>query len=141
MIIKQLSVFLENESGRLSEVLDLLAKNKINISAIALADTEEYGLLRMIVSDYNKAVSLLKEQHFTVNLTDVISFFMPNNPGSLAKALDYLSVQGVGIEYIYAFNMGEKAMAVLRTDDSEKAIEILKAHKLELIRANELYNF
>lgn len=140
MVIKQLSVFLENKAGRVSELLSMLEKEEVNISAISMADTTEYGLLRMVVSDYQKAIRVLKENEFTVNLNDVISFYMPNKPGGLARAVKYLADQKIGIEYIYAFSTGEKAMAVLRTDSPVRTIEVLQANKLELIRADDLYN-
>lgn len=141
MIIKQLSVFLENKPGRLSEVLDIIENADINISAISMADTSDFGILRMICSDYQKATEELNKNNLRVSISEVISFFMPNTPGGLNKAINYLSDEDVSIEYIYAFAKGEKAMVVLRTDNPHRAIEILKKHEMELIRANELYNF
>jgi hypothetical protein len=140
MLIKQLSVFLENRAGRVADLLSILENEQVNISAISMADTSEFGILRMVVSNYERAIKVLKENDFTVNLNDVISFYMPNKPGALVRAVKYLAEEDIGIEYIYAFSTGEKAMAVLRTDSPVRAIEVLQKHKMELIKADELYN-
>ena len=140
MIIQQLTVFLENESGRLAEVTGILAENNINISAFSIAETADYGILRMIVSNPDIAVQKLKDRHFSVNLTEVICMMVPHEPGGLSKALGILSGGGLGIEYMYAFAVSEsKATVVLRTDDPKKAIKVLQDHKLELIKASDIY--
>lgn len=140
MIIKQLSVFLENKSGRLTEVTQLLASAGINMSAFSVADTSEFGILRMIVSDPEKALSLLKRANFSVRLTDVVCLNSPNNPGSLARALTILSGENVFIEYLYAYSMGNKsANIVLKPDNIQKCIEVLQAHKMELVKASDMY--
>jgi len=140
MIIKQLSIFLENKSGRLTEVLEILGKEQINITALTIADTSEYGILRLIVSDPEKAQKLLKQQDFSVNLTDVLSIATPNEAGSFAKALKILSEDGISIEYMYAFSVGEKAILVIRTNNQERSVKVLQEHKMELLRASDLYN-
>jgi hypothetical protein len=139
MIIKQLSVFLENKSGRLTEVTEILGQAGINISALSIADTSEYGILRMVVSNPDEALVKLKENKFSVSLTDVACLSTPNEPGSLAKALKILSQEKISIEYMYAFSMGEKAFVVIRTENIQKCIDTLQAHKMELIKASELY--
>ncbi|MFW6226683.1 MAG: ACT domain-containing protein [Bacteroidota bacterium] len=140
MIIHQLTVFLENESGRLTEVTRILAENNINISAFSIAETADYGILRMIVSNPEIAVEKLKERQFSVNLTEVICMIVPHEPGGLSKALSILSGAGLSIEYMYAFAVSEnKATVVLRTDDPKKAIKVLQEHKLELIKASDIY--
>jgi len=140
MIIQQLTVFLENESGRLAEVTGILAENNINVSAFSIAETADYGILRMIVSNPDIAVQKLKDRHFSVNLTEVICMMVPHEPGGLSKALGILSDGGLGIEYMYAFAVSEsKATVVLRTDDPKKAIKVLQDHKLELIKASDIY--
>jgi hypothetical protein len=97
MIINQLSVFLENRSGRLHEVFDILGEAKISVLACSLADTSEFGILRMIVSDPLKALEILKTKLFSVNVSEVISFATPNTPGALSKALKILSDANIGI--------------------------------------------
>ena len=140
MIIKQLTVFLENKTGRLNEVTQLLGNSGINISALSLADTSEFGILRMIVSEPDKALSILKEAEFSARLTDVICLSSPNEPGALARALNILSGKSVLIEYLYAYSMDNKsANIVLKPDNIKKCIEVLQAHKLELVKASEMY--
>ena len=140
MIIKQLTVFLENKTGRLNEVSQLLGNSGINMSAMTLADTTEFGILRMIVSDPEKALSILKNAEFSVRLTDVICLSSPNEPGALARALDILSGESVFIEYLYAYSMDNKsANIVLKPDNIQKCIEVLQKHKLELVSASEMY--
>lgn len=140
MIIKQLSVFLENKSGRLTELTEILGKAGINMSALSIADTTEFGIIRMVVSEAEKALKILKDNNFSVSLTDVICLTVPNQAGSLAKALKVLSKAEISIEYMYAFSLGEKAFVVIRTEDINKSIKTLKDHKLELIEASELNN-
>jgi hypothetical protein len=140
MIIKQLTVFLENKTGRLNEVSQLLGSSNINISAMTLADTTEFGILRMIVSEPEKALSILKSAEFSVRLTDVICLNSPNEPGALARALDILSGESVFIEYLYAYSMDNKsANIVLKPDNIQKCIEVLQKHKMELVSASEMY--
>jgi len=141
MIIKQLSIFLENKSGRLTEVTEILGKENINISALSIADTAEYGILRLILNNPDKAVKALRDNGFSVNLTDVIALIIPDEPGSLAKALKILSKEGISIEYMYAYSFGEKASVVLRTEDIQKTIKTLQDHKMELLKASEVYEF
>ncbi len=140
MIIKQLTVFLENKTGRLNEVTQLLGNAGMNMSALSLADTSEFGILRMIVSEPERAVKILKEAEFSAKLTDVICLNSPNNPGALARALNILSGENVFIEYLYAYSMDNKsANIVLKPDNIQKCIEVLQAHKLELVKASDMY--
>jgi len=139
MIVHQLSVFLENKSGRLTEVLETLGKENIRITALSVADTSEFGILRLIVSDLDKAKQLLKDQMFTVNLTEVISVMAPNEARHYAKILRILSDQEISVEYTYAFSTGEKSVIVLRCSNTEDAINALKDHEMELMRASDLY--
>lgn len=141
MIIKQLSVFLENKSGRLHEVFEVLGQENINVSACSVADTSEFGILRMIVSDPEKAREVLKSKLFSVNVSEVISFATPNTPGALSKTLRILSEAGISIEYLYGFSVGEKSFIALRSDDVAKAIMELQRHEMELISASDLYKF
>jgi len=139
MTIKQLSVFLENKSGRLTEVLEALGKEKISIKALTIADTSEYGILRIIVSDPDKAYQLLKSREFSVNLTEVLSIATPIEAGSYAKALKIFSDENISIEYMYAFSIGKKSMIVMRPENTERALKAIRKHKLELIKGSELY--
>ncbi len=139
MLIKQLSIFLENKSGRLSEVTKLLGDNGINMSAFSVADTSEFGILRLIVSDPELACKVLRENLFSVNLTDVVCLNCPNEPGSLSKALQILSENNVAIEYLYAYSMGDSANVVLKPDQLDVCIKVLQEHKMELVTASELY--
>ena len=140
MIIKQLTVFLENKTGRLNEVAQLLGNSGINMSAMTLADTTEFGILRMIVSEPEKALSILKDAEFSARLTDVICLSSPNEPGALARALDILSGESVFIEYLYAYSTDNKsANIVLKPDNAQKCIEVLQKHKMELVSASQMY--
>jgi hypothetical protein len=140
MIVKQLSVFLENKTGRLNEVTTLLGEAQVNISAFNIADTSEFGILRMIVSEPEKALSVLKAASFSVSLTDVICLSTPNQPGALAKALNILVDEGVFIEYLYAYsNEGKSANIMLKPTNTQKCIKVLNDHHMELVKASDLY--
>ncbi len=139
MLIKQLSVFLENKSGRLNEVSTILGQAGINMSAFSVADTSEFGILRLIVSDHEKAFRVLRENSFSVSLTDVVCLNCPNQPGALARALQILSDNEVSIEYLYAFSVGEAANVVIKPDLIDKCIAVLTEHQMELVRASDLY--
>ena len=137
---RQLSVFLENKSGRLQEMLEVLGSEKINITALTIADTTEYGIVRLIVSDPDSGCKLLKMSGFSVNLTDVLSLSVSHEPGSLAQMLKKFSEEKLSIEYMYAFSLGEKAIIVLRTDNHPKAFEIIERNNFTLIGENEIKN-
>jgi hypothetical protein len=126
MIIKQVSVFLENKAGRINNVTKVLAENDINMHAFSMAETTEFGILRLIVSDVEKAVEALRGANFAVMLTDVICISCPDVAGSLANILDQLAEQKIFIEYMYAYAQGENANVVIRPNDivkCEKALE------------------
>lgn len=139
MIIKQLSVFLENKAGRLTEVATLLGNANINMSAFSIADTSDFGILRMIVSNPDEAKKILRDNNFTVTLTDVVCLICPNEAGALAKALNILSSENIQIEYMYAFSIGSTANVVIKSTNVQKCIETLLAHKLELLSSSSLY--
>ncbi len=139
MIIKQLSVFLENKSGRLSEVTEVIANAKINMSAFSVADTADYGILRVIVNKPEDAEKILKEKGFSVHITNVIGLVVPNEPGGLHRALKILSSEGIDVEYMYAFALSNKATVIIRADATEKAISVLENHKMELVKASDIY--
>ena len=134
MKAKQLSIFLENKSGRLTEVTDVLGEAGVNLSAMSIAD-----ILRCIVSDPEKAYQVLKEAHLAVKITDVIGFVCPNTSGSLAVVLRYLSQKGIFIEYMYSFANGDVAHVVIRPTDLDACERVLEEKKVELMAANDLY--
>ena len=137
--VQQLSVFLENREGRLDEVLAALAKGGVNIVALSLADTSEYGMLRMIVSDPHKGRVVLKEEGITAMLTDVVALRVPHATGSLSKAMHQLVEGEVNIEYMYAFVNGSDAAAVLKSDEPGRVIDILKGSGFDVYTADEAY--
>jgi hypothetical protein len=140
MIVKQVSVFLENKIGRLNDVTQILGKNGINISAFSIADSSEFGVLRMIVPDPEKAISVLKENNFSAKTTNVVLLNAPNKPGALAKTLQILNSEEVFIEYIYAFSMNEQtAVVVIKPSDLKICIEKLNKHKDELVSEGDHY--
>ena len=137
--VQQLSVFLENREGRLDEVLDTLAKGGVNIVALSLADTSEYGMLRMIVSEPHKGRAVLKEAGISAMLTDVVALRVPHATGSLSRAMHQLVDGEVNIEYMYAFANGSDAAAVLKSDDPGRVIDILKGSGFDVYTADEAY--
>ena len=139
MVAKQLSIFLENKSGRLTEVTEVLAKENINLSALCIAENADFGILRGIVSDPDRAYKALKDNHFAVNVTDVVGISCPNVPGALANVLGYLSAEGVFIEYMYSFANNNIANVVIRPSNLDKCIEVLKEKKVDLLAASDLY--
>lgn len=127
MITKQVSVFLENKSGRLSEVINILGKAEINISAFTIADTSDFGILRLIVSDPEKTLVILKQNQFSAQATDVVLVKTANKPGALVNLLGLLNSEGIFIEYMYAFSMNEnEAVTVIRPVDVQKCMDILE---------------
>ncbi len=142
MIIKQISVFVENKPGRLAEITKFLGDNKIDIRALSIADTTDFGILRLIVSDPEKTVSLLKSEKYTVSITHVISVAINDTPGSLADVIGVLYKDGISVEYAYAFitRTRDKAYVILRVEDNDKAIKILQDNNIELAKSEDIYN-
>lgn len=139
MQLKQISVFLENKSGRLSRVTQILKEADIDILALCVADSNEYGILRMIVDKPTKAMEELEKAKFTVSLTQVIGVAIPDSTGGLATVIDLLAKQDISMEYIYAFTsrkIGE-AIIILRVEDTQSAIDILTSHDLKLVTHKE----
>ena len=130
MIIKQISIFMENSTGRLAGATDLLAEAKINLRAISIADTTEFGILRLIADQPEKAVKLLKEAGFAARETDVIAVEIADEPGSLARIMALFRDEGVGIEYLYASleHRAGKAVIVMKVDNSVAALALLEKH-------------
>ena len=136
MVIKQLSIFLENKTGRLNDVSKLLGDSGINMTAYSLADNSDFGILRVIVSDPAKAEKILKENRFAVSLTDVICVRIDNLPGAISKVLAILAKADIYIEYMYAFSEGEGANVVIRPDKMQEAVKELNDHKVNLLDAS-----
>ncbi|MCL1937946.1 MAG: amino acid-binding protein [Candidatus Azobacteroides sp.] len=128
MLIKQLSIFLENKRGRFSEIAKILGNAGINMTAFTVAENSDFGILRLIVSEPERAKTILKEYRYAVNVTDVVCLECPNEPGALAKAMDAITQAGVFIEYMYAFSFGSGATVVIRPDNLEKCVEALKSN-------------
>ncbi len=142
MKVEQLSIFLENKSGRLSKALDAITSVNVNIRALSLADTSEFGILRLIVDDLDKAKNAIESAGFTVKKTDVIAIQVPDKPGGLANILNVLSAQSINIEYMYAFveKASQDAVVIFRIEKINDAIEALKSNNIKVLTAQELYS-
>lgn len=140
MTIKQLSVFLENRPGHLSRVCETLAKAGINIVTMTLADTSEYGILRMIVRDWQRAGEVLDAAGFTVNRTDVLAIKVADEPGGLEKVLKVIEADGLSIEYMYAFacSEGDHALIVMRCAELDRAITALDRAGIGMLGPDQL---
>ena len=126
MIIRQLSIFLENRTGRINEVARILADNGINMQAFSMAETADFGLLRLIVPDVERAVEVLRAENIAVMVTDVLCVNCPNVPGSLSAVLEKLASNNVFIEYMYAFSDGDSANVIIRPNNIEDALTVLQ---------------
>jgi hypothetical protein len=140
MLIKQLSIFLENKKGRFTEVTDILGKAGINMTAFTVAENSDFGILRLIVSDPEAAKTVLKQNRYAVSVTDVICIQTPNEPGSLAKVMTILTEADVFIEYMYAFSFGNGAVVIIRPANLDKTVEVLSKNKVELLASSELFS-
>ncbi|MDQ7031309.1 MAG: ACT domain-containing protein [Desulfonauticus sp.] len=142
MKVEQISVFLENRAGRLEEVTKILAEASINIRALSLADTSDFGILRLIVTDIEKAQQVLKDKGFTVGKTNVVAVEVTDKPGGLHNILSILSQNNINVEYMYAFvqQSGNNAVLIFRFDKTDDAIEVLNKNNIKTIPGKELYN-
>lgn len=142
MKVKQISVFLENKSGRMAAVTRLLAEAGINIRALSIADTSDFGILRLIVDQPDTAYRILKENDFTVSTTEVIAVEMPDVPGGLAGVLKVLNQEEINLEYLYAFMgcSGNSALNIFRVEQIETAIEVLLRNKIRVLSGEEVYS-
>ncbi|MDR0357271.1 MAG: ACT domain-containing protein [Clostridiales Family XIII bacterium] len=142
MTIDQLSVFVENEPGRLAEVTEVLGKADVDLRAMSLADARDFGVLRVIVSDPRRASEVLKDAGHAVTVTQVLAVSIEDKPGSLAGILRVLADAGVSVEYLYAFITREKgnAYVILRVEDNARATEIFRRHDIKTVAANEIYD-
>ncbi len=141
MLIKQISIFLENKSGRLAEVTKILGINKIDISALSIADTTDFGILRLIVNRPEEALDILKGSGFTVSCTSVIAISVPDKPGGLALSLEILDGENIGIEYMYAFvgKAENEALVILKVSDTDKAIKALQDNGINVVPSDAVY--
>ena len=142
MGVRQISVFLENKAGRLSDFTKVLGDNNVDISALSIADTAHFGILRLIVNNPDLAETVLKKNGYTVSISNVIAIAIDDNPGALAKALEVLTDEDITIEYIYAFTgkTENKALVVLKVEDIEKATELLRSRNIRVLDDSEVYS-
>ncbi len=142
MKVSQLSVFIENKSGRLADVTRSLADANINIRALSIADTIDYGLLRLIVNDPVAAKNALANLGFTVALTEVLAIEVPDKPGGLAGIIDILAESGINIEYMYAFvgRSGQNAIVIFRIERVDEAIPILQQKGVRILTGDEVHS-
>ena len=139
MFVKQLSIFLENREGRLEEALKILKDNDINIISLSLADTSDFGLLRLIVNDPEKAKQVLRENRFSSQLGDIIAIRISHTVGSLSKVLSAVTEAGINIEYMYTLSVGvEGASLALKTSDLERAIEVISGQEVHIYTQEQL---
>ena len=141
MKVEQISVFLENKAGRLAEVTRVLGEAGISIRALSLADTTDFGILRLIVDRYDQARQILKDKGFTVGKTEVVAVEVPDKPGGLASVLQILARAGINVEYMYAFvqHSGKNAVIIFRFDNLEDAINLLLKEGIHIYRGEEVY--
>lgn len=140
MQVEQISVFLENKTGRMSEVTAILAEADVNIRALALADTSDFGVLRLIVDDDEKANAVLKENGFTVGRTEVVAVEVEDRPGGLNKILEILRGAELNVEYMYAYvrHSGKDAVMIFRFDNTAAAIDALTSKGVSIIEREKL---
>jgi hypothetical protein len=140
MKIKQISLFLENTSGRLVDALSLLSEANINIRALSLSDTSDFGILRLIVNDVDKAHEILTEKHYSVLKSDVVAVEVEDRPGALVDILKILKEAGINVEYTYAFveRSAERAILIFRFDDMEKGIQALEGEGVTMLSSGEV---
>lgn len=140
MKIKQLSVFLENKTGRINDMVNVLRDANINMSAFSLAESSEFGIMRMIVTDSDAAAKVLRDNRFTVTITEVVCLQISDNPGALAAVLENLTAKDIFIEYMYAFSQGSSAYVVIRPTNVDGCMSVLAQSKCKLLSTEELSN-
>jgi len=142
MKAEQISIFIENKSGRLAEITRILGEAGINIRALSLADTSDFGILRLIVNDTEKAKAVLKEKGFTVSKTEVVAVEVPDTPGGLSSILQILDAEQINVEYMYAFveRSGGNAVIIFRFDETDKAIAALQKNDFNVLKGERLYS-
>lgn len=142
MKVEQISIFIENKSGRLAEITRILGDAGINIRALSLADTSDFGILRLIVDNVETAKTVLKEKGFTVSKTEVVAVEVPDRPGGLSSLLQMLDAHQINVEYMYAFveRCGGNAAIIFRFDETDKAIDSLKGSSFTILTGERLYS-
>jgi hypothetical protein len=141
MKVEQISVFLENKPGALAEVTRILGESGVNIRALSLADTKDFGILRLIVNDNEKAREVLAPRGFTVRKTEVVAVEVPDRPGGLAAILKVLAEAHINVEYLYAFvqQSGQNAIIIFRFDETDRAIAVLSEKKVRILEGKKVY--
>lgn len=142
MKIKQLSLFLENKPGALSQPVKLLAQAKLNLLTLSLADTQHFGILRLVLKEWEKAKALLEKHGLVVKVTDLVAVEVADEPGGLSRILDAVEQAGVNVEYMYGFTLGKtegKGLLAFRFDDPDRAVEALKKKGLSAVASIELF--
>ena len=141
-MIKQISLFLENKKGRLANVCQVLGNESINIRALSLADTTDFGVLRLIVNDPDKAYAVLKANNFAVSMTDVLAMEVTDTPGGLAGTLEKLDEAGVNVEYMYAFlgTTSQSALVIIRVENPEIAISVIRQAGINILTGEQVYS-
>jgi hypothetical protein len=140
-VVKQISIFLENTAGRLASVTKVLGEHGINIRALSIADTSDFGVLRLIVNEPEKAYGILKRAGFTVTETEVIAVEVPDTPGGLAKVLDVMGESSINIEYLYAFigKATDDALVIFKVENSDRAVQVFEANGIGVLDSSQVY--
>ena len=140
MAVKQVSVFVENKEGRIKKAIDTLAQENINIRALSIADTTKYGILRLIVSDNEKAIAALEKDGFIVKENEVIILAVPDEPNGLNSTLAVFDEKGINLEYLYAFvsSKTDEAIVVMRLENMEKAVAALNESNVKILDAEDI---
>ncbi len=141
MKMRQLSVFVENRTGRVAEVTRILADHAINIRVISLADSHDCGIIRLVVNDVDRAIEILRAHQFTVHDTEVLAVEIPDAPGGMAGVMDILFHEKINVSYLYGFveRSGEKAILIFRFEKADEALRVLQGHGLRVLNGNDLY--
>ena len=142
MKIKQLSIFIENQPGRLYKALEILAQENINIRALSLADTSEFAILRLVVNSPENGNEILEKNKFIVKLTDIIGVELDDTPGGLTKVLKILNDENIDLEYLYAFTHDQtsKAILLMHANDLDEMINVLDSNNAKIVPADVVYN-
>lgn len=140
MYVKQISVFIENKPGSLTEIAELLGANQIDLVSLSIADTTQFGILRGIVADYERALKLISDAGYTVKLTDVLAASVEDKPGGLAAILRTMTDNGINLEYLYSSvrNAGDNALIIFRVKELERAAQVLKQSGVRLLSQEEV---
>lgn len=140
MLIKQISVFVENKPGRLYHLVKTMADQGIDLKALSIADTEKFGILRCIVNDPESALKIIKDANFTASMTDVLALEVTDQPGGLAEALGILMEAGIDVDYVYSFvrTRSENALIILKVEENEKAVDALKSSGMKVLSGSDV---